>query len=203
MRYLPMQNDIRNWLSPKSMHAPQLQQPIRQTPTQTRRRRIIESDDSDNERQIQSQVPQENAAQPQHAAPPALPAATTETVLLNSSESDDLYVPLPRSTCQIESSTPHHSDHEALPIFANKRRNTIRAVRGRRSRRRYEEQAEEASDIEDASSECAENDTDARQQYHEAIMGVRNAKIARAQLHSKTVPCPVCALFASFMQHFY
>ena len=50
--------------------------------------------------------------------------------------------------------------------------------------------------------QCVETDTGAQDLYRDAILGIRNARNARAQLRSSTAPCPVCALFAAFIRHY-
>jgi len=77
---------------------------------------------------------------------------------------------------------------------------------GNRQRRRYEAAAVESST--DSSSDdsdnkrCIESDTDAEDLYRSAVAGVRNAHASRQQLRRTTNPCPVCAKFAAFLQHF-
>lgn len=203
-------NDIRNWLSPQRHHASQ--QPIHQVPARPRRRRILESDESDDNQPLQHADAVEHAAPPMlqpAIAPqqqPPLAAPVHRVVLLESSESDDMYVPLPperQLPARQDQSAPRHNDHEELQDGAHGvgRRNP-RHARNRR-RRRFEDEAEESSDADDDdSSDCIESDTNAQRQYRDAIMGVRNARNARVQMRSATAPCQVCALFASFIQHF-
>ena len=75
-----------------------------------------------------------------------------------------------------------------------------------RQRRRYEATAVESPT--DSSSDdsdnwrCIESDTDAEDLYRSAVAGVRNAHASRQQLRRTTNPCPVCAKFAAFLQHF-
>jgi hypothetical protein len=210
--------DIRNWVSPQRQ--PQQPQPApdaRPSPILQRRRRIIESDDSAEEQAIVNDVnplrmplpaPAEIIHQPENLAP-----HNQDIVLLESSESDDesddMYVMNPRA---------QHPPQDPLPRLprnrvqsgssepAGARRTPARDGAGvRRSRRQFEAVAAESSDdSSDAneSSECIESDTNAQIQYREAIMGVRSARMARAQMRAATSHCPVCALFADYLAHF-
>jgi hypothetical protein len=51
-------------------------------------------------------------------------------------------------------------------------------------------------------SECIETDTDAVDMYRSAISGMRGARQARQQQRTQTEHCPVCAKFASYLEHF-
>jgi|LauGreDrversion4_2_1035121.scaffolds.fasta_scaffold339485_1 hypothetical protein len=50
--------------------------------------------------------------------------------------------------------------------------------------------------------DCDESDEDAIDMYQSTISSMRNARLARQQLRASTTTCPVCAKFASFLQHF-
>jgi hypothetical protein len=63
-------------------------------------------------------------------------------------------------------------------------------------------EASESSAVTDSDSSCVETDTNARSQYRDAILGVRNAMRGRQQMRARTEHCPVCAQFASFLAHF-
>ena len=78
----------------------------------------------------------------------------------------------------------------------------ISRLRPTRRRSRYEEAAtEESTELTD-DDDCVESDTDAEDLYRSAMLGVRNAHIARQHLRASTTSCPVCAKFAAFLQHF-
>jgi hypothetical protein len=178
------------------------------SPALARRRRIIESDDE--------HPPQNEHVNPQHMPPPAQDAiihqpeviehTQQDVVVLESSESDDMYVLNPRAQHQPQSpQTRLPREQTAATAASRTRRRSGGGCSGsQRTRRRFVAAAAESDnqDDDDVSSECIESDTNAQMQYREAIMGVRNARMGRAQLRAATTHCPVCALFADFLAHF-
>lgn len=215
--YIPMQRngDIRTWMSPPRNTPHQQATP---SPLQQRRRRIIESDDSDAELQAplghnaahiiaEPEIP----LPPQEHPPPAAQAPVIE--LIEDSESDDMYIPLPQHRTQ-QDAPPGRQAHPGRqrpsppqPVPRQGRRQTpARAAppanNDRNVRRRIVAEAVESSLEDDDSSECIESDTDAQQMYREAILGVRNARNNRMNMRSHTTPCSVCAIFAQYLQHF-
>jgi hypothetical protein len=197
--------DIRNWTSPLRTpgHQPQQAPPDSPLPEPPRRRiRIVESDDDeqpqrDNAEEVMINPPQSphSAAvqqpSPQHAEPAA------DVVHVDTSESEDIYLLLPQSDRPPEDQLCGEGLPSPATSTAHSRRYPVRASR----RRRFEASAEETSAVDD-SSECVETDTGAQDLYRDAILGIRNARNARAQLRSSTAPCPVCALFAAFIRHY-
>ncbi len=215
--YIPMQrnSDIRNWMSPQRMTPLQQATP---SPLQQRRRRIIESDDSDAEllpaplghNVARSIEEPENPLPPQADHPPAAQAPVIE--IIEDSESDDMYIPLPQHRRQ-QDAPPERQAHPGRqrpsppnPVPEGRRRVPARAAppsnNVRNVRRRIVAEAEESEQEDDDSSECIESDTDAQQLYREAILGVRNARNNRMHVRSHTTPCSVCAIFAQYLQHF-
>ena len=197
--------DIRNWTSPLRPrgHQPQQLPPDSPLPEPPRRRiRIVESDD---DQQPQRDNAEEVMINPSQSTPPAavqqpspqhaLPAA--DVVHVDTSESEDIYLLLPQSNQPQEDQLCGEVLHSPASPPAHRGRYPDRAHR----RRRFEASAVETS-ADDDSSECIESDTGAQDLYREAILGIRNARNARAQLRSSTAPCPVCALFAAFIRHY-
>jgi hypothetical protein len=207
------QQDIRKWLSPEKSSA---------NTTPSRRRRVMSTSDSEEERSFQARP--EPAAQNQipnvdvaNDAPEPAPAAECDRepaaqeivqVLSTSSDSDDsMIILLPRQRTTIGAV-------RQAPIIATNTRgsasrsrvNTRSSVAGqKRSRNPVPNlcgEAEEASTTEDATSDCDESEPDAQMLYRQAITGVRNAHHARTQHHIATMTCPVCAKFAAYLQHF-
>jgi hypothetical protein len=88
------------------------------------------------------------------------------------------------------------------PRRNTKRERTRCGTQSRKSQKFTAEAEEVSTDHDSESQSCDESETNAQDLYHEAIMGVRNANHARCQLRSKTINCPVCAKFATFLQHF-
>ena len=206
--------DIRSWISPQRMTPPQQATP---SPLQQRRRRIIESDDSNEDHPASLQpIAARIFQQPQILPPPQedpLPAAQAPVIeLSDNSESDDMYIPLPQHARQQVAPperTAQRGRQRVTPpdsVPEGRRRVTVRASppvnNGRNLRRRFAVEAEESELEDDDSSECIESDTNARQLYREAILGVRNARNSRVHMRSHTTPCNVCAIFAQYLQHF-
>jgi hypothetical protein len=211
---MPRNNDIRSWMSPqrKTPHPQATPSPLQQ-----RRRRIIESDSSDDnvpeplQPNDAGQMPDPPIQPPPPEAPiPAFQAAVIE--VMDDSESDDMYIPLPQHAIQQVAPPERPALPErqrvgpSAPVTGNTRRPPVRDAPpvndGRNLRRRMEAAAAESDLEDDDSSECVESDTNAQQLYREAILGVRNARNSRHQLRSQTTPCNVCALFAQYLQHF-
>ena len=207
-------NDIRSWMSPQRTTPPQQATP---SPLQQRRRRIIESDSSDDnipeplQPNDAGHMPDPPIQPPPPAAPiPALHAPVIEVI--DDSESDDMYIPLPQHIIQqvVSSERPGQPGRQRIsppePVPAGRRRAPARAAPpandGRNVRRRIAAEAEESELEDDDSSECIESDTNAQEQYRSAILGIRNARNARAQMRANTTFCPHCALFAEFIAHF-
>ena len=206
-------NDIRSWMSPQRTTPPQQATP---SPLQQRRRRIIESDSSDDN--IPEPLQPNDAGHmqdppilpPPPAAPfPALHAPVIEVI--DDSESDDMYIPLPQHTRQQNAlperqAQPGRQRPSPHPVPVSRRRASARAAppanNVRNQRRRIAGEAEETDQEDDDSSECIESDTNAQQLYREAILGVRNARNSRLHMRSHTTPCSVCAIFGQFLQHF-
>ena len=206
--------DIRGWMSPQRSAPPQQATP---SPLQPRRRRIIESDSSNEDLPVPLQPDAARIMQKLQIPPPPqsapLPAPQAPVIeLTDDSESDDMYIPLPQQTIQqvIPPETPAQLERQRVApqarLSEGRRRASARtaplANNGRNLRRRIEAVAEESELEDDESSECIESDTNAQQLYREAILGVRNARNSRIHMRSNTTPCNVCAIFAQYLQHF-
>jgi hypothetical protein len=211
---MPRNGDIRGWMTPQRMAAPQQVTP---SPQQQRRRRIIESDDSNEDLPMPLQAEAARIiAEPLIPPPPQavpLPAAQAPVIQLSDdSESDDMCIPLPHHIRQQVAPSERPAQpglqrvSSSAPVPEGRRRAPAEAPplanNGRNLRRRIEAEAEESELEDDDSSECIESDTNAQQLYHEAILGVRNARNSRIQMRSHTTPCNVCAIFAQYLQHF-
>jgi hypothetical protein len=187
--------DIRTWMftqsptarlqqcdSPRSNAGPPAQSP------HPRRRRIVESDSSD--------VPNGGGAA----------AVEINDVVHLTSDSDDGVAAAAQQIRPAPMQSPRATPNRRSPPAGNiprssSRRQPLSAARAPR-RRRLEAEAEETDDVDDDSSECVESDTRARDLYRSAILGVRNARNARAHMRTATSVCPACALFAAFLEHF-
>lgn len=126
-------------------------------------------------------------------------------VVVDSDDDDDMWIrpPASRTAPAQEQSAPALS---AAALGRTRQRRVTPAQPTRTTRRRFEAEAEVSST--DSSSDdsdnwrCIESDTDAEDLYRSAVAGVRNARASRQQLRRSTITCPVCAKFASFLQHF-
>jgi hypothetical protein len=187
--------DIRSWMfeqspaarlqqlgSPRSNAGPPAQSP------HPRRRRIVESDSSD--------VPKGGGAA----------AVETNDIVHLTTDSDDAVAAAAQQVRPAPVRSPRVTPQRRAPPAGNAPRPTPRrppvTAASAPRRRRLEAEAEETTDIDDDSSECVESDTQARDLYRSAILGVRNARNARAHMRTATSTCPACALFAAFLEHF-
>jgi len=176
-------------------------------------RRIVESD-SDNPDPAEPSNQDAGAAEDHHTpargganAASAQPADETAAIVINDSDDDDdiwIRPPAARTTPAQEQSAPAPCT-EASGRTRQRRVAPLQPTRT--TRRRYEAAAEESSTDESSSDNsenwrCVESDTDAVDLYRSAVAGVRNATASRQQLRRRTNTCPVCAKFASFLQHF-
>ena len=197
------QQDIRKWLSPQKCSS--------SNTTPSRRRRVMSTSDSEQERTHYH--PGGNAAE--NVVPNATntppPIRGDDVVVLESSaeSSDDMWICPPvrerteashEQQCQrgqtAGSRTPRNSARSTP-------RQTRPAAQPRRPQRRMRQaEAAESSVETDDDSSCVESDTNARSQYRDAILGVRNANRARQQMRTNTQRCPICAQFAAYLIHF-
>jgi hypothetical protein len=213
------QGDIRRYLSPlqqgsdaESRHTPtvaqhgnDVAQPLR------RRRRILTSDDD--VPMVQQLHLDDNTAERQAGSPNiSLPQAIVQVDSSTEESSDDMWVqPRRAQSPPALLSTPEHQQcgrprhpadtqrPEALPRAGRSPRR--QQPQRRRQRRRMDVEAAESSAVTD-DSECIETDTDAADLYRSAIRNVRGARQARQQQRTQTEHCPVCAKFASYLEHF-
>ncbi len=216
-------NDIRRFFSPPRNANTQRQQQTTantantpehnpQTPMQRNwrnNRRIIESDD---EADLQPDTRASNAdipaitdiAEAQHRDVDA------PILIHTSDDDDDIWVRPPnnretRRGCNVEdqTQTQHVQRRHDAPKRGRRWDPEPPARRRGRQRCRYEEEAEESSDASsDDVNECVESDSVAEDLYRSAVAGVRNAQISRQHWRATTTPCPICAKFASYLQHF-
>ena len=190
---------------PVAQHGNAAAQPLR------RRRRILTSDDD--VPMVQQLHLADNTAERQAGSPNiSLPQAIVQVNSSTEESSDDMWVrPRRAQSPPALLSSPEHQQcgrprhpadthrPEALPRAAISPRR--QQPQRRRSRRRLDEEAAESSAVTD-DSECIETDTDAADMYRSAIRGLRGARQARQQQRTQTEHCPVCAKFASYLEHF-
>jgi hypothetical protein len=160
---------------------------------------------SDSEEERAQQHPQTNTAANAEDGPAEHAEAGPAAIEISSSDDDDdmwIRPPAVQTTPAPPLSAP--APRTAEPRRSRQRR-AVTPPRNRQ-RRRFEAAAVESST--DSSSDdsdnwrCIESDTDAEDLYRSAVAGVRNAHASRQQLRRTTNPCPVCAKFAAFLQHF-
>lgn len=189
--------------------------------TPSRRRRVMSTSDSEEERN--SHARQTGTQQPRHQswseherAHPTEAANNAEVVVLESSDDmPELYhraLPFEDKGYQgqhrpsaIDQQNLHRciegsnrqSQHQSSQV-----RNEQRSRPHKRRSRRLDSEVSESSALTDSDSTCYETDTNARSQYRDAILGVRNANQARQQVRARTQVCPTCARFASFLANF-
>jgi hypothetical protein len=201
------QQDIRKWLSPPRGSS--------SNTTPSRRRRVMSTSDSEDER-TQHQpggVAAENVADMHvpNATVTLPPICVEDVVVLDTSaeSSDDMWIRPPAR----ERSEANHEQQSREGNTVGRRtsrisaRNTTRRPRPegqprRPQRRMRQAEAAESSAETDEDSSCIESDTNARSQYRDAILGVRNATRARQQMRANTQRCPICAQFAAYLIHF-
>jgi hypothetical protein len=207
--------DIRSWLTPEKGS---------ENTTPSRRRRVMTTSDSDEERSLQARpaitaqdhipnVDEANGAQQLVSADGSghddTAAQATVHVISASSDSDDSMVLL------LSRQKPSSGAAQQAPIMATNKRgsvtqskvNTRSRSAGKKKRSRNPVQkfcgeAEEASSTGSATSNCDESEPDAQMLYRQAMNGVRNAHNARSQRRIATMNCPVCTKFAEYLQHF-
>jgi hypothetical protein len=182
---------------------------IAQTPR--RRRRILTSDDDD---PMEQQMHLDDNTARRQADPPdiLLPQDIVQVDSVTEETSDDMRVRLRLAPAPpaLLPPTEHHQRirprhfvdtqrQQALPRDGSSLRR--QQPQRRRQRRSMDVEAAESSAITD-DSECIESVTDAADLYRSAITGVRGARQARQQQRTLTEHCPVCAKFASYLQHF-
>ena len=189
-----------------------------QQPMQRNRRpnrRIIESDDDDDAAQVQEDS---GAADAVAIAGNDLmpPRDGNDPIVIHTSDDDDDMWLRPLNTQNDQSMLRGRNalaQQEPTPRMPRavaprfRRRRPASPDRRCSSRSRFDTEAEERmtpddSDDDSANWVCTESDTDADDLFRSAVAGVRNASNARQQWRAATTPCPVCAQFASFLQHF-
>ena len=207
-------NDIRHYLSSPGND---------QTPR--RRRRIVTSDESDDQHRTQTEMPaeQQRTANTRNALHEHV--LQNQNIVQLSSDDDSMYIPLPRpQPAAAAAEQPRQQQLQMSPIITTDTPRPARTSRTERSphaaaapvalgghkRTRSQHlpstafvgEAEESSSAGDQTSECAEDDTHGADLYRQAIASCRNATKARTQLRAATTKCRVCAKFASFLDHF-
>jgi hypothetical protein len=197
------QQDIRQWMSspgtPISFSTPK------------RRRRVMTTSDSEEERGQHSRQAQTPQTLPRPASQESATAAIARdgNVIMLETSSDDMREAAAGGAERQQLITGHHqmqqrraAGHNVPMSRAANINHTPRARMPQRRRSMPEAEASESSAESDSDSSCVETDTNARSQYRDAIMGVRNAQRARQQMRARTQSCPTCALFASFLRAF-
>ena len=197
------QQDIRQWMSstgtPSSFSTPK------------RRRRVMTTTDSEEDRGQHSRQAQTPQTLPRPASQESTSAAIARdgNVIILETSSDDMREAAVSGAEQQQLITGHHqmqhrraAGNDVPMSRAANINHTPRARLPQRRRSMPEAEASESSAESDSDSSCVETDTNARSQYRDAIMGVRNAQRARQQMRARTQSCPTCALFASFLRAF-
>ncbi len=196
------QQDIRKWLSPPRGSS--------SNTTPSRRRRVMSTSDSEDERTHYQPggVAAENVAD-MHVpnATDTLPQIHDENVVVLETSSDDMFICPPVRERSEASHEQQSRQGNTAGSLRNSARNTSRRPRPeaqprRPQRRMRQAEAAESSAETDDDSSCIESDTNARSQYRDAILGVRNANRARQQMRANTQRCPICAQFAAYLIHF-
>lgn len=197
------QQDIRQWLSSPGGQS--------NNTNPSRRRRVMSTSDSEEERTMLKRKPQ---------APQLQQRSATVQATANADFARDGHVVTVESSPEDHRADMGGAFEQQRQISGNQQRrtaacnnvpqmhaanNTHRTPHARqpqrRCRGRYVE-ASESSALTDSDSSCVESDTNARSQYRDAILGVRNANRARQQMRALTQSCPTCARFESFLQSF-
>lgn len=223
-------NDIRKWLSPKNnTTTPKRRRRVMSTSSSDNERHGPGPNSATQQTPSRSAA-LPNAGATNNAQPPPSHIAGNGTVATSanavdvielSSSDDSMYIyrrdaqagggaavtsPRPAAAgggAAITSPRPAAEQRKSSSKGNRPRRNTKRCGTQIRKSQKFTAEAQEVSTDHDSRSEsCDESETNAQDLYHEAIMGVRNANHARCQLRSKTINCPVCAKFATFLQHF-
>jgi hypothetical protein len=198
---MSQQSDIRSWMSPRSqqnaLHPHNMnQQHQLQTP---RRRRIITSDSSSPDLTTHRQEQQATATADSGDLGGGGAAAVINVEVVQLDSSSDSMVLLQQNDENTPPRRRQREDEPAQPRSSHRR--SSRHLSSTR-RRRIEDVAVESEHADENSSDCIESDTMAQHLYRNTILGVRNARHARAQLRAETAQCPVCAMFAAFLRHF-
>lgn len=208
------QRDIRDWVS----------SPGESSGTPSRRRRVMSTSDSEEERNLSAQRPlplphTQNDMINDGNQPEIIHSDAGDVINLSSSSEDSMYIPPPRQQTTGGAARPARqqaSGGAARPVRRNiggprarvcrpdttgKGRRCSGKKQSQKSKPNFSAEAEEWDTTED-SSDCDESDPDAQCLYRQAMNGVRNAGNARNNLRRATINCPVCALFAEYLQHF-
>jgi hypothetical protein len=202
------QRDIRDWITSPGGSS---------NGTPARRRRVMTTSDSENERNLSSQRPQQlphpqndmliiESNQPDTEHQDAGEVAVMEVIRLSSSSEDSTNIPCSTQPVSGAAAQPARRINHGMSAAARRsghsgRGRCIGKKRSQKSKRNFCAEAEE-TDSTDDSSVCDESEPDAQCLYRQAINGVRNASNARTNLRRATMNCPVCAQFAAFLQHF-
>ena len=196
------QQDIRTWLTSSGDRS--------SNAAPKRRRRVMSTSDSEAERSMHSHQPTPQMQPSAAAAQESAEAATDRDgeVIIVETSSDDLSAEAEGSLRQRQLNTRHlqrqlrRDAGSNVPLSPTANHHTPRSRAPQRRRIRRAVEASESSALTDSDSSCVESDTNARSQYRDAILGVRNAQFARRQMRARNQTCPTCALFASFLQSF-
>lgn len=202
------QRDIRQWLSSPGSST---------NGTPARRRRVMSTSDSEEERNMSSQhqppalqdieINDGNQQQTGHQDANEIAPEEPDVIQLSSSSEDSTYLLLPTQQESGGAAPPARRISRSMSAAARGKsqhgagQRCIGKKRSKRSKPKFSAEAEE-TDATDDSSECDESEPDAQCLYRQAMNGVRNAGNARTNLRRATINCPVCAQFAAFLQHF-
>jgi hypothetical protein len=208
-------NDIRRFFSsPRAATTPNHETADANTPNQLTplqrnwraRRRIVESDNEDPSQEETKNI--DTITRAQHVSRDAGRDDANTIVICTSDDDSGIsrLRPIHRVTRHGSREEDVQQEQSDVPQLAetpqNGRRRPATTTMQRSRRSRYEEAAtEESTELTD-DDDCVESDTDAEDLYRSAMLGVRNAHIARQHLRASTTSCPVCAKFAAFLQHF-
>ncbi len=215
------QRDIRNWISSPGNSS---------NGTPARRRRVMTTSDSEEEKNMSTQGSQQlprlqqanmihdgNQQHDLHTDAGGNAPAERDVIQLDSSSDDSMYIPLPsqqatggaarqaeRTNCGLYTGTQRKEPGGSKHSRGKTDRQSLlqkNKKRSKKSKPKFRAEAEETSTTDD-SSVCDESDQDAQCMYRQAMNGVRNAGNARKILRGATMNCPVCAKFAAYLQHF-
>jgi hypothetical protein len=204
------QRDIRNWMSSPGNST---------NGTPARRRRVMTTSDSEEEKNQSTQGSQHlprlqqanaihdgNQQHDSHADAGGNAPEERNVIQLDSSSDDSMYVPLPSQMETGGAARQTERNNRNLSTGAQRKKpagskQSKGQKKSKKSKPNFRAEAEETSTT-DNSSDCDESDQDAQCLYRQAMNGVRNAGNARQNLRGATMNCPVCAKFAAYLQHF-
>ena len=204
------QRDIRDWITSPGSSS---------NGTPARRRRVMSTSNSEEERNLSSQRPQQlphpqndieinvgNQQDTVHQDANEIAPVEPDVIQLSSSSEDSMNIPLPTQQASGGAAPPARRIDRGMSAAARRngqhgRGRRCSTKRSQKSKPNFSAEAEETNTTDD-SNDCDESEPNAQCLYRQAMNGVRNARNARTNLRKSTMNCPVCAQFAAFLQHF-